>query len=1450
MRNFRRWLSAAVLFAWGTAQAQTTLLDEVRTVGTQGEAVPVEMSFVIGAAGNYEVVLTDLGAPAAPLESVHLALTRGATIVGTPLNAPGTLTFAATASTTYVARVTGRAGAGIGSGLFRVEVRNPATGDVHERFVNVLAPASGVPSEGQFVQDSPLTVTATGSYVVTLQDLVLPQATDTLLLALVEQGGSLVAALDNTGGNTDTETVTLDATRSYRVFTVAVPATPTSGGLFHFSIAPSAGGAAALQRVVPVGGTAALGSATLVSGVHELSMQDLDFPELAAGAGVVLTQAGAPVAQLSAVGETDFTAVAGVHEIYAYAAAAANEPAASINVRIAPDGQPAVFNMARVFASGTEVKAFNYAASIGNAARFRARLADYQFPSAFTSLEFAVVQNGVVLGTPLPGAGTLDVDAVQGRLDLLVLADAATAGGLLGVDVSPLALGPAAFETTEGVGGAFTARRVVVNNSASFDVNVADLGFPADFANLSTAVTRGADRIGLVFGAGTFFFAATPGSYFVNVIAMPDEDEDAGTYSVAVIERPAPPVVTLTASPDRLTSTGGAVDLTWSSQAATSCTASGGWSGTKALSGTERSTTITTATSFTLACSGAGGTTTQKVDIAVAAADPPKSGGGGALDAAWLVFLALLLGGILTLRGGRGARVALAMTALVASLGLAGCGGAEARFARSMERGAEYLETGELDKARVEFRNASQISPQSAQARYQAGVVAERRRDFSEALVAYKSAVDLQADYPEARADLARIYVLGGAPDKALELVAPALVQHPDNVKLLVVRGSAYQQLKQTEEARADAEKAAKLDPKDESAAALLASILRANGERDRAIALIEGTLKHRPKSIDLRLVLSSLQIEAGNMEAAGEQLREAVKADPTQLPLRYQLANFELRNGNVDAAQKTFEQAVAATPDSDDARLVLAEFLATHRSREAGESALRGMIAKDEDNLKLRLGLAALLERAGADKEALAEYQEVITRGKDSPDVITARNRLASHYATHNDIPRAEQLLAEVLRDNPRDIDALGLRAHLAVNAGNPSVAVVDLRTVLREMPSSVPGYRMLARAHIANGEPALAEEALRKALELAPTDTMARVELAQLLTRSGRASVAVSMLEDAVRRAPTDQGVREALVRAYVEVQDLDAATRAVEDLKTLAPNSAVSYSLAGHVAQLDKRFADAEREFERALEVDPRSIDNLAALCRLQMGQGQGAKALARVDGLLGKYDDSAALHNLQGELRLASGQFAPAAQSFEAAIKLTPKWWLPYRNLALARYQAKDAEGAIRAYEAGRKQVPGEIALAVDLASLYELQKRVDDSIRVYEDFLKLTPRNDLAANNLAKVLLTHRHDAASLARAAQLTAGFASSPDPALLDTYGWTLFRQGDYVRAQEVLQRAFDRAPESGSIRYHLALVQVQAGDVKKAIDNLEIAVLSPRGFIGLAEARTLLVDLKSRAS
>jgi tetratricopeptide (TPR) repeat protein len=115
--------------------------------------------------------------------------------------------------------------------------------------------------------------------------------------------------------------------------------------------------------------------------------------------------------------------------------------------------------------------------------------------------------------------------------------------------------------------------------------------------------------------------------------------------------------------------------------------------------------------------------------------------------------------------------------ALLSLLLVAGCGGAESRKARHMQKGQEFLAAENFEKARVEFRNALQIVPTDSDARFENGLVDEKLGNLREAVQFFQGAIDSNKDNARARASLGRLYAMSGAPDKAVETVTPASCQ-------------------------------------------------------------------------------------------------------------------------------------------------------------------------------------------------------------------------------------------------------------------------------------------------------------------------------------------------------------------------------------------------------------------------------------------------------------------------------------------------------------------------------------------------------------------------------------------------------------------------------------------------------------------------------------------------
>ncbi|HXY20405.1 MAG TPA: DUF4038 domain-containing protein [Gemmatimonadales bacterium] len=95
---------------------------------------------------------------------------------------------------------------------------------------------------------------------------------------------------------------------------------------------------------------------------------------------------------------------------------------------------------------------------------------------------------------------------------------------------------------------------------------------------------------------------------------------DTASATVTISTTPAPPTVTLTANPTTIAS-GQSSMLTWSTTNAAACTASGGWSGTKATSGSQ-SVSPTSTTTYTLTCTGTGGSDSASATVTIATPVP------------------------------------------------------------------------------------------------------------------------------------------------------------------------------------------------------------------------------------------------------------------------------------------------------------------------------------------------------------------------------------------------------------------------------------------------------------------------------------------------------------------------------------------------------------------------------------------------------------------------------------------------------------------------------------------------------------------------------------------------------------------------------------------------------------------------------------------------------------
>jgi predicted Zn-dependent protease len=674
----------------------------------------------------------------------------------------------------------------------------------------------------------------------------------------------------------------------------------------------------------------------------------------------------------------------------------------------------------------------------------------------------------------------------------------------------------------------------------------------------------------------------------------------------------------------------------------------------------------------------------------------------------------------------------------------------------------------------------------------------------------------------------------------------PAIEKHPDDSELLAIRAAARVQLKDLSAGQADAERAVQLDPKNEDAVATLAGIYTSIKAIDKAEALLEHSIAGIPATVDLRLALAQIYAGANRTADSERILLDLVRLRPDDKAHRIRLAQFYASQSQVDPAERALRDGIKAIPQERELKLSLVEFLGARRSPEAAEKELKTLIAADPKDFEMKFALAKFYQ--GSSRPALAEgiYQEVIAGEKLDAAGLTARDRLAELRAQRNDVKGAETLIGEVLAKSPRDDDALVLRGNIALANKDPKSAIADLRTVLRDQPNAIGVLRTLARAHLANGEPAIAEETMRRAGEANPKDANIRLDLARLLAQMGKPEQAKPILADLVKEQPNNVAALDTLFRVSASTKDYDTATSAAEAIVATQPKAPMGYMYEGLLAETAKHNDEqALRLYGQAVDLQPDAIEPLQDEVRLLVRLKRVPEAIKRLDDLTARSPGNSLALNIKGQLLMSLGRAIEAQEAFKTAIARTPKFSPLYSGLANAQFAAKDPDAALGTLRNGQSVVDQPDILGMEIAVYYTGIGKTDEAIRQYDEVIRRSPQSEMAANNLAMLLVTYKKDPASLDRAKALSARFADSSNPSFLDTYGWVLYKRGEAAASVPVLERVVSKAPGAVEALYHLGMAQSQAGRTAQARDNLTRAVNSGAKFSGLDEAKATLEKL-----
>jgi tetratricopeptide (TPR) repeat protein len=773
------------------------------------------------------------------------------------------------------------------------------------------------------------------------------------------------------------------------------------------------------------------------------------------------------------------------------------------------------------------------------------------------------------------------------------------------------------------------------------------------------------------------------------------------------------------------------------------------------------------------------------------------------------------------------------------------CGGPEERKEQYRLRAQEYMQEGNFPKARVALRNVLKIDPKDPEAYYLFAQVEERERNWRNAFANYMRAVELAPRHERAQLRLAKFYLEARMVEKVSEITEGVLALHPDNVQARSLQIAVTAVNGKVDEAIARGEALVAGHPHDPDAALLLASLYLTQGRGADAETVLRRTADANPTDLEVLDGLASVLAKVGRVGQAEALYRKLVQLEPNEFEHRVKLAKFYDRQQESGKAEAVLRDAVKLDPDQEVRHLALAEYLVQRGLSGQVEAVLLEARRRLPYATKLSFALAALYENQGAPEKARAVYEAVRNDNKRDPVALEARVKLASLDWAAGREAEAERQLQQVLRENPRSLEGLMLQGRIALKRNDGKDAVRAFRSVVKDQPESVTAHLLLGQAYLQTGETGLARESFDRATVLNPGMSEAQVLLAGLDAADGHVAEAKQRLEAVVVREPNNLNALGALFRLQLAGREWTGTEETLDRLRKAGLGTAAAGMTEGNLHLARQDWDKAAAAFERALAAAPDAPEPLLALIRLDQARGRLATAMMRLERVLANASHPYA-HGFMGELLMQRGDLAGAAEQFLAATKVNPKWSVPWLHLATLRMAEKRASDSQKILMEGLSANPQSEELRLLLAISLTDSGRVDEAIGEYETVLKQSPRNLLAANNLASLLVDRKGDRQSLERALTLSRDFErQAPNPYFLDTLGWVHLKLGHPDEAVRVMRMAVEKAPAHPVLNYHLGAAYAQSGRSNDAKAYLQKALSAGQSFAGIDDARVLLAGL-----
>ena len=472
-----------------------------------------------------------------------------------------------------------------------------------------------------------------------------------------------------------------------------------------------------------------------------------------------------------------------------------------------------------------------------------------------------------------------------------------------------------------------------------------------------------------------------------------------------------------------------------------------------------------------------------------------------------------------------------------------------------------YTDEGDTAHA-LQVLSSIPDSARSAKLYAALGAAYEQRKDYKNAIDAYRHAVVLDRDNLDAIRGLAENLLNDGQLDAALEQYKVIADSNPEDAQTYVRMAEIYRREAKYDQALENLKRADTLVPDTMDVPYNIAAVYQAEGRYDDAIKLLQDLLKKSDKGDastsqadrNNRAIfierLGMIYREQENYPAAIDTFRKMLALGDDNARSGYQELIDTYREAKEwPQATTVAKEAVQKLPDDRDLRMVLDAQLADAGEFDKSVADVRSLLKGNVDDREVYLRLAIIYNRGKRYKEAgdsLDQAEKLSTKTDDKAYVWFLRGDL---YQKQKMYDQAEgefrKVLAATPPTDPQAAPALNYLGYMNADRGVKLEESLNyVKQALAFEPSNGAYLDSLGWVYFKLGKYDLAEENLTKAEARMGSDPTVQEHLGDLYQKTGRLKLAAAHWERSVeewnKTIPPEQDSE-----AFAKVQQkLDAA------------------------------------------------------------------------------------------------------------------------------------------------------------------------------------------------------------------------------------------------------------------------------------------------------------------